>query len=88
MKLDPNKIPVPSAPDTWITVKGDRIELTRPHIWMQGWAHIKGQQIRELTPERAYIAHGVVVIEELEIWLPLSAVQIGRKNDPKKESTS
>jgi hypothetical protein len=67
--------------EPWLAVKADRVELVKPTIDLNGYTFLDraGTQKKVLMPERAYIAHGIVVIEEMGLWLPLSAVSIGRK---------
>jgi hypothetical protein len=78
--------PATPAEETWITVSADRIDLVKPHIWLQGGIVMRNgpaiDVLRELMPERAYIAHGVLVVEELNLWLPLASVHVGRKDKP------
>jgi len=61
-----------------------RIELTRPVISLQGsyYNNATGGHVRVLTPEHAYIDRGILVIEELGIWFPLSAIHHGKRNAP------
>lgn len=68
----------------WLEVVGDRINLTRPMISLQGSIVIRDarnnpMQPRELIPEFAYIAGGVLVIEEMNLWFPLASIHYGRK---------
>lgn len=76
------------APTSWIAVSADRITYVRPEIWLQGYEVHAGKQERMLAPARAYVAHGVVVIEEMDLSFPLSAVKNIRKSVTKKEGAS
>lgn len=77
----PAEAPKPAASS--VAFKDGRIELVRPLIELSGHIFVdpsdSSTQVRKLTPDRAFIADGVVVIEEYGIWFPLSNVTIGRK---------
>jgi len=85
--VEPVAPPAPAPSDVvevapeqpWITVSAGRIDLYRPRLWLQGSYYDGKDHVRECKPERAYIAHGVVVVEELGLWFPLASVNIGRK---------
>lgn len=75
--------PVPVAPP-WIEVVGDRINLTKPEIWLQGSIVVRDSkgnptQPRQLAPERAYVIGNLLVIEEMGLWFPLASIHYGRK---------
>lgn len=79
----PIEEPKPAPAASSVTFKDGRIELVRPLIELSGHIFVdpsdSSTQVRKLTPDRAFIADGVVVIEEYGIWFPLSNVTIGRK---------
>lgn len=66
-----------------VTVLSDRVELLRPLIRLNAnfSSDLKRPvetQSMNLTPERAYISHGCIFVDELKVWFPLNTVQIGR----------
>ena len=78
--------PVPVAPvehTEWREVSGGGIVLRKPLILLDGHHFINAvgetpNQVNKITPERAFISHGCVFIDELKIWFPLSQVTIGK----------
>lgn len=77
----------PPKPAPWLTVTPDRVDLVSPHIWLQGYLVIRDanggmSQVKELTPSRAFIAEGALVIEEMDLVMPLASVQTIRKEKP------
>lgn len=73
------------APDpiNHVTVQSDRILLFKPIIRLNAnfSSDLKrpvDTQSMNLQPERAYIAHGCIFVDELKVWFPLNTVQIGR----------
>ena len=70
-----------NTPPPWIETAGGRIDLVKPVIKLQGsyWSDQTGDMQSLLKPERAYIAHGILVVEELGLWFPLSAIHHGKK---------
>lgn len=74
------------APTPWLTVTPDRVDLVTPHIWLDGHLVVRNdkgvhEQVRELRPKRAFIAEGALIIEEMDLILPLAGVII-RKEKP------
>lgn len=79
--------PTAPPPPSWLTVTPDRVQLSNPHIWLQGNVIVRDakggfQQQREFTPASAYIAEGALIIEEFGMILPLTSVHIIRKEKP------
>lgn len=77
----------PPPPSPWLTVTPDRVQLSNPHVWLQGNVIVRDgkggfEQRREFTPTSAYIAEGALIIEELGMILPLTSVHIIRKEKP------
>jgi hypothetical protein len=63
-----------------LTVGPDRITFKEPVILLNGYVMLSGtKQERELRPEVAFVAEGVLVIEELGLVFPMSAVQVIRR---------
>jgi hypothetical protein len=58
----------------------DRVEFTNPtidlaeYIWLKHTA--KPEQVNKLMPDRAVVAHGLIVIEEYRIAIPLAGARI------------
>jgi hypothetical protein len=72
--------PTPQAapPAPAIDAKADRIVLTRPTIRLASHQFVtRDKQVQSLEPQRAYIAHGVLVVEELNLWFPLNEIKLG-----------
>lgn len=66
-----------------VTVGASRIDLVRPVIRLNAnfssdLKRVVETQSMNLTPERAYISHGCIFVDELKVWFPLNTVQIGR----------
>jgi len=77
--------PLPPAPSPKaeasapISVTADRVVLTRPKISLSSHMFVTStKQASSIEPERAYIAHGVLVIEEMNLWFPLNEIKLGR----------
>lgn len=81
--VTPTKDEPTVAPPSSVTFKDGRIELVRPVLELMGHVFVDPSdhrtQSKKLEPQRAYIADGLVVIEEWGIWFPVGNVSIGRK---------
>jgi hypothetical protein len=66
----------------WLTVNGDRIDLVKPEILLMGFVFVGPKQVNRITPERAYIVGGILVVEELGLWFPVATIQLGKKTSP------
>ena|SRR5260221_299678 len=73
----------PPAPK-WIETAGGRVDLVRPVIYLQGsyYDDVVKDHVKILRPDKAYIAHGILVIEETGLWFPLSTIHVGKRNAP------
>lgn len=71
-----------------MTVSAYRIDYVKPEIRLMGFEFIEAGDSRTQknlwTPDRAYIAHGMLVIEEYGISLPTSyvkAIRVAKKGN-------
>lgn len=86
-------------PPPWITVTADRVDFSNARISFQGNemiddpahptpAGLPVPQVRYLDVAHAYVAEGVMVIEDCGIALPLSSIKNIRKQTAAKEPTT
>ena len=71
-------VPAPKR-EASVRILPDRIEYTNPTIELVEHIRVLSNSpdlVKRLTPDRAVIAHGMLIIEELHLSLPLSAFLI------------
>jgi hypothetical protein len=70
----------PPARAASVKILPDRIEFTNPTIDLAEYVWLKhrpvAEQTNKLTPDRAVVAHGLIVIEEYRLAIPLAGARI------------
>jgi len=72
-------VPAPMRPAS-IKILPDRVEFTNPTIDLSEYVWLKhepvAKQTNKLTPDRAVVAHGLLIIEEYRLAIPLDGARI------------
>ncbi len=70
----------PPARVASIKILPDRVEFTNPTIDLSEYVWLKhepvAKQTNKLTPDRAVVAHGLLIIEEYRLAIPLDGARI------------